>query len=315
MQDKVILVVDEDPLFQTLIKKTLEFAGYAVIMVDSGEKAIEMVRQEQPDLVLLDASISQMSGFEVCKTLRAHESNNLMPIIMLSSKDDLDDKLEGLELGADDFITKPFSERELLSRIRNTFVRIERNRSANPLTGLPGNLEIQRLIDSCVSKSDLFAVLYLDLDYFKSYNDVYGFFNGDHMIRLVADIITSIVPLFGNENDFCGHIGGDDFVVITTPDKVEMLCTEILALFEVRSKSLFKQEDLEKGFIETLNRKGVLEENPLTSLSIAVVTNERRKFESHLQVAAVAAEVKKMAKAMGGNSYFIDRRSDDTPLM
>jgi diguanylate cyclase (GGDEF)-like protein len=231
-----------------------------------------------------------------------------MPIILLSAMDAQDDKLVGLELGADDYITKPFNERELLSRIRNTLRRIDRNRAANPLTGLSGNLEIQREISSRIAKEEQFAVIYVDLDNFKSYNDAYGYAKGDIAIKMTADILADMIQHFGNRDDFVGHIGGDDYVLVTTPDKMVTICRETITQFDERIKEIFNEEDLAKGFISTMNRRGNVENFPIMSISMAVVTNEYVNFQSHLQVAETASGVKKLVKAMDGSNYLVDRR-------
>ncbi len=307
--EKKILIIDDSHFFRVQMSATLTAAGYEVVIAEDGEAGLAAVSREKPDLVLLDVEMTGMNGFEVCRILRDSDSNNLMPIIMVTSKDDQEDKLVGLELGADDYIVKPFNERELLSRIRNTLRRIDRNRSANPLTGLPGNLEIQREIDSRIAKGDLYAVIYIDLDNFKSYNDVYGFSKGDMAIKLTADIMTEEIRLFGSQHDFAGHIGGDDFVLITTPDKAEKLCAEFIAHFDERIRLLYSPEDVKKGFISTTNRKGEVETFPITSVSMGIVTNQRRTFASHLEVSTVASQLKKKLKTLPGSNYLPDRRT------
>jgi diguanylate cyclase (GGDEF)-like protein len=306
--NKKILVIDDGLFFRQQIKLILTEAGYDVITSVDGEDGLLKVRMEKPDLVLLDVVMPGMDGFEVCRILRESESNNLMPIILLSAMDAQDDKLVGLELGADDYITKPFNERELLSRIRNTLRRIDRNRAANPLTGLSGNLEIQREISSRIAKEEKFAVIYVDLDNFKSYNDVYGYAKGDVAIKMTADILADMIQHFGGTGDFVGHIGGDDYVLVTTPDRMITICRETITLFDERIKEIFKEEDLKKGYISTVNRKGVQENFPIMSISMAVVTNEYVDFQSHLQVAETASGVKKLVKAMEGSNYLVDRR-------
>ncbi|MDL2258530.1 response regulator [Eubacteriales bacterium OttesenSCG-928-K08] len=308
--DKKILVIDDSRFFRAQINMILSNVGYNVVTCETGEEGLELVRQEKPDLVLLDVVMPDIDGFEVCRLLREQESNNLMPIIMLTSKDDQDDKLVGLELGADDYVTKPFNERELLSRIRNTLRRIDRNRSANPLTGLSGNLEIQREINSRIAKNMPFAVIYIDLDNFKSFNDVYGFAKGDMAIKLSADILSEQVRLFGNPDDFVGHIGGDDFVIVSTPDKSAAICEECIMLFDEKIRLLFTPEDVERGYISAVNRRGIRETFPITSISMGIVTNETRDFESHLQVSTVASELKKKLKASPGSCYMFDRRKE-----
>lgn len=305
---KKILLVDDSNFFIKCITNILADAGYTVLHTTTGEDGLRMVRAEKPDMVLLDVVMPDMDGFEVCRILRQSESNNLMPIIMLTSQDNQEDKLVGLELGADDYITKPFNSRELLSRVKNTFARIDRNRSANPLTGLPGNLEIQAELNSRIEKALPFAVIYADLDNFKAYNDVYGFANGDIAIKMTADILTNQVRDFGDSTDFIGHIGGDDFVLITNPERAELLCTEIIFEFDKRIRTIYSKQDIEAGCIFTFNRKGERMDFPIMSISLALVTNELRTFETHLQVAEVAAELKKQAKQLPGSNFVKDMR-------
>lgn len=308
MFKKKILIIDDTEFMTKLITDILENAGYDVVTASDGMQGIQKVREEKPDLVILDVVMPGMDGFEVCKILRDDESNNLMPIIMLTAQDNEDDKLTGLEIGADDYIIKPFNERELVSRVRNTLKRIDRNRWANPLTGLQGNIEIQAEINQRIAKRMLFAVIYADLDNFKAYNDVYGFASGDRAIKLTADIIIDNIHNYGNQGDFVGHIGGDDFVIITTPEKAEAICKGIISDFDEKIKSLYCDEDVQRGYIVTSNRQGQIMKFPLISISLAVVTNESRELISHIQVGEIAAEIKKKAKSMPGSTYVKDRR-------
>jgi len=308
MFKKKILIIDDTEFMTKLISDILTAADYDVVTASNGMDGIQKVREEKPDLVILDVVMPGMDGFEVCKILRDDESNNLMPIIMLTAQDNEDDKLTGLEIGADDYIIKPFNERELISRVRNTLKRIERNRRANPLTGLQGNIEIQAEINHRIAKRMLFAVIYGDLDNFKAYNDVYGFASGDRAIKLTADIIIDNVHNYGNQGDFIGHIGGDDFVIVTTPDKAEAICKGIISDFDEKIKSLYCDEDIQRGYIVTSNRQGQIMKFPIMSISLAVVTNESRELISHIQIAEIAAEIKKKAKSLPGSTYVKDRR-------
>ena len=307
---KKILLIDDSPFFRGQLKLSLS-KEYVVVEAGTGADGLDMVKREKPDLVLLDVVMPDYSGFEICRILRESESNNLMPIIMITSQDAQEDILVGLELGADDYVKKPFNERELLSRIRNIFRRIDRNRNANPLTGLSGNLEIQREITSRITKGLSFAVIYVDLDNFKAYNDVYGFSNGDRIIILSADIMRDQVALWGNNDDFVGHIGGDDYIMITTPDKAIIICEEIIADFDEKVLNFYNEEDRNRGCITTKNRKGEIDTFPLMSISLAVVSNERRELNTAVEVGDIAAEVKKKLKTMAGSNYFVDRRTDE----
>lgn len=308
MFKKKILIIEDTEFMTKLISDVLKKAGYEVISASNGPNGIQKVREEKPDLVILDVIMPGMNGFEVCKILRDDESNNLMPIIMLTAQENEDDKLEGLEIGADDYIIKPFNSRELVSRVRNTLKRIDRNRWANPLTGLRGNIEIQTEINQRIAKKQMFAVIYGDLDNFKAYNDVYGFASGDRAIKLTADILIDSTNAYGNSGDFIGHIGGDDFVVITTPDKVDIISKNIIKDFDIKIKELYCKEDVDRGYIVTTNRQGEIMKFPIVSISLSIVTNEERELISHVQVAEIAAEVKKKAKSMQGSVYVRDRR-------
>lgn len=304
MFQKKILLIDDSDFFAKYVKDILETEDYVVIHASGGEAGLKKVREEKPDLVLLDVVMPDIDGFEVCRILRESESNNLMPIIMLTSKDNQDDKLMGLELGADDYIIKPFNNRELLSRVRNTLKRIERNRGANPLTGLSGNLEIQAEINSRIEKQEPFAIIYADLDNFKAYNDAYGFAKGDIAIKMTADIIKDEIHYFGNSDDFIGHIGGDDFVLVTTPDTAENICNGVVEQFDMRIREIYSREDLDLGYIINYNRRGERREYPIMSISLVAVTNDCDFFcEDHLQVAAIAAELKKKAKSLPGSNF------------
>jgi len=310
MFKKKILIIDDTDFMVKLISDILQEAGYEVIVASEGVEGLLKVRSEKPDLVILDIVMPGMDGFEVCRILRDDESNNLMPIIMLTAQDDEDNKLTGLELGADDYIVKPFNPRELLSRVRNTLKRIDRNRWANPLTGLRGNIEIQAELNSRIARNELFAVMYIDLDNFKAYNDVYGFESGDRAIKLTADILQDNVKLFGSSKDFIGHIGGDDFIIITEVDLADKIADNIIADFDAKIVELYTQQDVKKGYITTVDRLGHVIHFPIISISIAIVTNEFRKITSAAQISEIAAEVKKKAKSIEGSVKVKDLRRE-----
>ncbi len=304
---KKILVVDDSSFFAKVISNALIQGNYQVVLASCGEEALRLVREEKPDLVLLDVVMPGINGFEVCRILRAAESNNLMPIIMLTSKDDHEDMLIGLDIGADDYVIKPFDNRELLCRVNNTLKRIDRNRDANPLTGLPGNLEIMRELDCRIESNRPFAAIYADLDDFKAYNDVYGFCKGDLAIKLTADILRDEVK-GSDESSFIGHIGGDDFIAIVNLAAADTICQGIIEQFDRRIRDLYLPEDLERGHIVTHNRQGTETLFPIMPISLAVVTNEFKAFTSYLEVSDIAAELKQKAKSIPGSIYVKDMR-------
>jgi len=311
VSDKKVLIIDDSKFVVQYISNILTAADYQVVTADNSKDGIRMVKEERPDLILLDVILPDTNGFEVFRILRDDENNYLTPVIMLTSQDNLEDKLTALELGADDYITKPFNSREMLSRIRNTLKRIDRNRYANPLTGLRGNLNIQSEINYRIVNKKLFAVIYADLDNFKPFNDVYGFGRGDDAIKLVADIIVAQIKKYGTTEDFIGHIGGDDFVIITEPDKTDIICQNIIEMFDNKIQTLYNQVDLEKGYILGCNRQGEQIKYSVMTISLAVITNQYRSFYSHIEVAEIAAELKHKAKALPGSVYVKDLRRYD----
>ena len=186
------------------------------------------------------------------------------------------------------------------------------NRRVSPLTGLPGNVQIQAEMKKRLLNNEGFVMLYLDLDNFKAYNDVYGFLNGDEIIKFTAKTIVNNVEGLTEGEGFVGHIGGDDFVAIVSIDEdYEKICQNIIAEFDNGVSKFFNDEDLEKGYLEVPNRRGIVEEFPLTSISIGVVVADQNRFANVLEIGEVGAQVKHLAKTTIGSAYSIDRRSHD----
>ncbi|QSZ27878.1 response regulator [Aceticella autotrophica] len=310
MCKKSILIVDDNRLSRKILKDILEKAEYIVYEAENGEEALGIYKKNLPDMVILDIVMPKMSGFDILRILRNDQENLMVPIILLTSKDDFNEKLYGLELGADDYIIKPFNEKEFIIRVKNLFQRIDHNRMANPLTGLRGNLDIKFEIKRRIKKGEPYAVMYIDLDNFKEYNDYYGFARGDKVLTMTAGILSESINLVGNQNDFLGHIGGDDFIIVTTPDKVEDICQYIIKNFDEKIKNLYDEKDRKRGYIEAVGRRGEKNKYPFVSISIAVVTDEYRKFQNELQISEVAAELKRKLKTMKGSKFLKDQRKE-----
>lgn len=186
------------------------------------------------------------------------------------------------------------------------------DQNANPLTKLPGNVTIQAEVQRRLSSGEQLAVLYTDLDHFKAYNDKFGFEQGDRVIQLCASVLQQAVQVVDHPGDFIGHIGGDDFIVISHPQVAERLAREIIRIFDAEVPELYPSEDRERGFILSVDRRGQKQQFPLCSLSIALVTNEARVIKDFLELSSLAAEVKKYAKSIDGSSVARDRRNDRT---
>ena len=306
--DIKILIADDDPDIRDVLKLTLLEENYEITEARDGEEALKIIRSKPLDLVLLDYKMPKMDGRQVCNLVKKDLLLQHLPVIMVTGKGEVSDRISGIDSGADDYVVKPFEPKELLARIRMVLRRTKRDLEANPLTRLPGNVAILNELSSCIEKKIPYAVCYVDLDKFKAYNDKYGFEHGDDVIRETARILLSATKEYGNPNDFVGHIGGDDFVVITTPDLSDKICEKIIHDFDKISPSFYNQEDRENGFIIGYDRQSKIHKILLLSVSIGVVTNQMREITHVAQIGEIGAELKKLAKSMEKSNYVKDKR-------
>lgn len=306
-----ILIVDDDPDIRDILKLTLSEENYEIFEASDGEEALKIVNSKPLDLVLLDYKVPKVDGRQVCRLIKKDLLLRHLPVIMVTGKGEISDKVNGIDAGADDYVVKPFEPKELLARIRMILRRTERDLEANPLTRLPGNVSILNELQRRIENKSLFSVCYIDLNKFKAYNDKYGFEHGDEVIRETARILIRSTQQWGNSDDFIGHIGGDDFVIVTMPKSVDTLCKKIIERFDAIVPSFYNERDKKSGFIKALDRKGIEQKIPLLSISIGVVSNEFRRIEHVAQVGEIGAELKTLAKNAEGSNFIKDRRTAD----
>ncbi len=304
-----VLVVDDERNILDIIRFNLEVEGYEVITSRDGEEALRLVHELKPDLILCDIMMPEVDGLEVCRRLKADGRTNQIPVVMLSARTQAHDKVASIEAGADDFITKPFDFSDLVARITINLIRARQKRDVSPLTGLPGSISIEAETKRRIAKNLRFSALYIDIDNFKPFNDVYGFPTGDKAIRVLAGIVDDTVKKLGNMDDFIGHGGGDDFVVITTPEKASVIAEKIISDFDEQVRSLYREEDLRRGYSILVDRLGRDNYVPIMTLSIGVASNYRRRISTHWEVGEIAKETLNYAKSIPGSTYFIDRRT------
>lgn len=306
---RTVLIADDDPDLRDIIRSILETEGFRVTEAPDGKKVMELVRSTTPDLLVLDNMMPGMTGVDVCRKLKEDVLLAHVPIIMLTGKSETQDKVEGLAAGADDYIVKPFDPQELMARINMVLRRTAQELEANPLTRLPGNNAIQRELETRIAENKPLAVAYVDLDRFKAFNDHYGFQRGDEIIKRTARILLECSRSRDKGSDFVGHIGGDDFVVVTTPNYADDLCKKIISEFDTMSVTLFDEKERKQGYFLHRIRMGKAKRIPLLSVSIALVTNEKQPITHPGQVASIAAELKQIAKQSETSTYVKDRRS------
>lgn len=304
-----ILVAEDDPEVRRLLEVNLLLEGYDVAMAADGESAYQLAIKQRPDLILLDVTLPIRDGIEVCRLLRAHRKTASVPIILVTARSLVADRIAGLSAGADDYISKPFDPTELLARVHASIHRTRMMRSASPLTNLPGNASLQEELEKVIRDQHPFAFLYMDLDHFKAYNDHYGFARGDEVLKLAAACLQDAVTRF-SEGAFVGHVGGDDFVAIVPPAIAESIALETIALWDRSISSLYDVDDLSRGYIEVLDRQDRFHRFSVMTVSIGIVNSLQRDIENPGQVSVVATEMKGVAKREANSSYAMDRRRD-----
>ncbi len=305
-----ILIADDELTVRQLLELVLTGQGYEVALAANGAQLVRMAQERVPDLVLVDLMMPQLDGYEAIRQLRNDTRTAHLPMLILTAKSTLDDVVTGFETGADDYITKPFNIPELLARIKGHLRRASQQPVRNPLTGLPGNVLLTEELKYRLSQPEQFAYLYVDLDNFKAFNDTYGPARGDRVIKLLAEVLSEAVDAHGTGPDFIGHIGGDDFAVLTTPAVLDELCAAIIRMFDERVRLLYDPTDLARGYLQGIDRQGIMRRFPLITLSIGVATNRNRAFADYEELSRVAAEMKQFAKQEPASSYAVDVRGE-----
>jgi len=280
---ELVLVVDDDDQMLRLVKRVLERAGFECVTVDNGEVAHESAVDWRPDIILLDLMLGSTTGDQILADIRKDFRTRLIPVVFLTVRSSLKDKVEHLLAGADDYVTKPFIAEELVARLRAVISRSTNTRDLNPLTGMSGNTDILREINLRLKANERFAVLYPDIDTFKSYNDHYGFLRGDDVIKTLGTIILE-------------------------PGLAESVAAEITKRFDEAIPDLYDEVDRVRGWIEYEDRSGSALKTGLVSVSIGIVVAEPGSYESAAALASRAAEVKGVAKRMPGSRWVVDRR-------
>ncbi len=307
MRKMRILTVDDDPDILDVLNLTL-CDHYQVFQASDGKAGLELVLQKMPDLVICDYMMPVMNGRELCKTLKKDILLRHIPVIMLTGKGEVQDRISGIEAGADDYMIKPFDPDELLVRIKSILKRTVTSLDANPLSHLPGNTSIMEELQACIDSKKVFAVGYADLDKFKAYNDKYGFEKGDEVIKELARILIKVVREQGGQNSFIGHIGGDDMVFIVADAVADKVCEEIIKEFDTKVPSFYPPEDRKQGYIISKDRQGHEQKFGLLAISIGVVSNAHQPITHVAQISEIGAELKKYAKSFEKSVYVRDKR-------
>ncbi len=306
MYQEIYILEDYGEIYSKIKNLFKNEKDYLIKNVET--KTLEEDLKDIPDLIIINETGISRRLIEICNLIRSYNDNSITPIIVISSDASKEHVIQVLQNSVEYFITEPIDEEYMYYTIKNIIRLIQMNRRVSPLTGLPGNVQIQVEIKKRLLKKKAFAVLYFDLDNFKEYNDIYGFLKGDEIIKYTAKTILNVIHNNNLENTFVGHIGGDDFIAIIPDSDYNKICQDILAHFDNGLEKYFTEDDWNKGYLEVANRKGIIEQFPLTSLSIGVVAAEPGEFENTLEIGEVGAQVKHLAKTQVGSAYAINKR-------
>ncbi|MFI5346588.1 MAG: response regulator [Elusimicrobiota bacterium] len=310
MNPKILIADDEAPI-RKLMTRALEARDFTVDGADRGDLALDMASVEGYDLIMLDVLMPGLNGVEVLRRLRANTLTHLVPVIMVTGVGGVDAEVATLGFGADDYVTKPFSMQELTARVERLLRRASEDLSASPLTRLPGSPTLEEGVRARVAAKQEFAMLYMDIDRFKSFNDAYGFEKGDRLLKRFGALLAETVAECDGGDGLATHIGGDDFAALCPADRAPDLAHRLTCAFDAEVRGFYSREDRERGYVETLDRQRRLTRSPFVTLRIGVATTAARPLTCYAQAAEIASELKNMLKAKGGklSRFAVDRRA------
>jgi PleD family two-component response regulator len=294
-----LLFADDNEDMRHMVRDLLESSGHEIGLAADGPSALTSIKAREPELLILDLNMPGLSGYDVCRAVKRNPATARVPILMLTAQSSVEHKLEGFEAGADDYLPKPFDARELRARVSALLRLVRREADRNPTSGLPGGHAIEDELNRRVGRKETFAVCYIDLDNFKPFADHFGFSVADDVIRDTGEAIRLGVSAVGTSDDFVGHIGGDDFLVITSPERADEVAQECAARFRQVVAHAVGEDAMRIGTFTAVDREGVLRTMPLACLSAAILTVRPEDWVSSKHLGARAADVKRRAKHHG----------------
>lgn len=285
-----ILVVEDDIDISKMLKIYFDSQGYEVLVANRGVEALDICRIKVPNVVVLDIQLPDIDGYEVCRSLRSNTRTSYVPIIFLTQKDDRSDKIAGLELGADDYVTKPFDIEELKLRVEGAIRRSQREALTHPVTNLPAGKLIEDQLKKVKDASDPWLLLYFGIRHIDDFKEVVGFSHVNEVLIFLADIIRETVEKYGTMNDFIGQASDNDFIVITAPENASSICHTVTGRFDDESKVFYPYNIREQGKVTYVDIDGVSQQADFMKIAVGVVASKDGPFADILQITEDAAE-------------------------
>ena len=294
-----LLVVEDDIDIGNMLKIYFSGMDFDVDVAVRGSDALEKTKQVLPHLIVLDIMLPDIDGYEVCRNLRTSMRTSHIPVIFLTQKDERSDKLQGLELGADDYITKPFDIEELKLRVQGAIRRSERESLTDPRSGLPAGRLIEEQLRRIIREKG-WALLDARVNHFETFKDVYGFVAGDDVLRFTAMLIGEVVDELGTTSDFIGHAGGDNFIIITNEPKADAIRARLKERFDKEVETHYNFIDRQQGFVQAPASDGSTMQVPFMNMSVGVVSPSIHSFADIREITELAAEARRQDAATGG---------------
>lgn len=287
-----ILVVEDDLDISKMLRMYFDSQGYEVIVAARGGEALEKCQQKLPNVIVLDINLPDMDGFDVCRNLRGNLRTSHIPIIFLTQRDERSDKIAGLELGADDYVTKPFDIEELKLRVQGAMRRAMFESLTDPITALPSGKLIEEQLKKIKSRDD-WTLLYLGINDIDAFTELQGFVARDDVLRFAKTVISEAVETHGTINDFIGHAAGDDFIVITSPERAGILCENICRRFAEEVAVFYPHEARQEGKVVIRDGSGQQRQAQFMTFSVGIVQGSEGPFADIRQITEVAAEARR----------------------
>ena len=294
-----LLVVEDDIDIGNMLKIYFSGMDFDVDVAMRGSDALEKTKHVLPNLIVLDIMLPDIDGYEVCRNLRTNMRTSHIPVIFLTQKDERSDKLQGLELGADDYITKPFDIEELKLRVQGAIKRSERESLTDPRTGRPAGRLIEEQLRRIIREKD-WALLDMRVNHFDAFKDVYGFVAGDDVLRFTSMLIGEVVDEIGTPSDFIGHPGGDNFIIITQESKADAMKARLKERFNQEVQTHYNFIDRQQGFVNAPTADGTTVKVPFMTMSVGVVSPSVHSFADIREITELAAEARRQDSASGG---------------
>lgn len=292
MSKSRLLIVEDDVDIANMLEIYFGGLHYEVDIASRGSEALDKTRQRLPHLIVLDIMLPDIDGYEVCKKLRTQTRTSHIPVIFLTQKDERSDKLQGLELGADDYITKPFDIEELRLRVYNAIARSERESLTDPHTNLPSGQLIEDQLRQIIHK-DGWAYIDIRLNHFDDFKEAYGFVASGNVLRFTAMLIGEIVDEFGTINDFVGHTGNDHFIIISTEECSWSLRDNLMERFSDEILTHYNYLDRQQGYVQFSGDGGSPEQSPVISISVGVVSPSEHEFTDIREITELASDARR----------------------